>query len=299
MSAKNVSSESKASRGARDDGRAGTSRGERADLLRREFQDVFGLNQYEARVLLAVLQLGSANSSTIARVAQLPRTNTYPAMEALAERGLVERLPGDGVIEWTTPGVEGVIDRLDAAVEDSRDADARRYRARAAQLRSLAAAAFPYIPTTALSDVQVIRGSARVKKLYEQMLSSAASELQMFTRPPYAMPAGYVNPTVIAMLARGIHTRVLYQAGFDDAPEFAVYHAAGVDGRVVESLPLKVVIVDRRAALVGMPDLIDPEGYPTTLYVEHRSFGELLSLAFEQLWVRGHPYVPPGDGGDA
>ena len=273
--------------------RAAAASGPGADMLRREFQEVFGLSLYEARVLLALLQLGSANSSQIARVAQMPRTNTYPVMETLEERGLVQRLPGDGVIGWTTPGIDAVIDRLDAAVEDAREAESRRHRTRADHLRTSLASAFPAIPLETLSDVQVIRGSARVKKLYEQMLSRAQTDLQMFTRPPYAMPNGYVNPTVMDMLARGIHARVLYESGLDDHDEFAVYHAAGVLARVVDALPLKLVLVDRRAALVGMPDLIEPEGYPTSLYVEHTAFGELLSLAFEQLWVTGRPYVPP------
>lgn len=262
-------------------------------MLRREFQEVFDLNLSEARVLFALLQLGSANSSQIARVAQLPRTNTYPVMEALKERGLVQRLPGDGVIEWTTPGVETVMDRLDAAVEDARESEARRHRSRTSDLRAMVATAFPSIPPDALSDVQVIRGSARVKKLYEQMLARATSDLTMFTRPPYAMPEGYVNPTVIEMLGRGIRTRVLYEAGLDGRAEFVVYDQAGVQARVVESVPLKVVIVDSRATLVGMPDLIEPEGYPITLYVEHPAYATLLSFAFEHLWSQGAPYRPP------
>ena len=269
------------------------SRARRAELLRRELQDVFGLNQYEARVLVAVLQLGSANSSTIARVAQLPRTNTYPVMEALEEHGLVQRLPGDGVIEWTTPGVDVVIDRLDAAMEDAREAEARRRQARSSELRALVGGAFPTISAEALSDVQVIRGSARVKKLYEQMLTRAESDLLMFTRPPYVMPNGYVNPAVMQMLERGVPARVVYEEGLDDHDEFAVYHEAGVQARVAASVPLKVVIVDRTASLVGMPDLIEPEGYPTSLYVEHPAYAALLSMAFEQLWATGRPYAPP------
>ena len=269
------------------------ARGPRVDRLRREFQEVFDLNLSEVRVLFALLQLGSANSSQIARVAQLPRTNTYPVMEALEEHGLVQRLPGDGVIEWTTPGVEAVIDRLDAAVEDAREAETRRHHARTRELRGLVGSAFPRIPAQALSDVQVIRGSARVKKLYEQMLTRAESELLMFTRPPYAMPNGYVNPAVIDMLARGVRTRVLYEEGLDTQDEFAVYNDAGVQARVVATVPLKVVIVDSRATLVGMPDLIEPEGYPTSLYVEHPAYATLLSMAFEHLWSTGRPYEPP------
>ena len=289
-----------ANRSNASNSRAGTkqaashgARGPRVDRLRREFQEVFDLNLSEARVLFALLQLGSANSSQIARVAELPRTNTYPVMEALEEHGLVQRLPGDGVIEWTTPGVEAVIDRLDAAVEDAREEDARRHRARAQELRSLVGSAFPTIPAQALSDVQVIRGSARVKKLYERMLTRAESHLLMFTRPPYAMPNGYVNPAVMDMLTRGVRTRVLYEEGLDTQDEFVAYHRAGVQARVVQSVPLKVVVVDSRATLVGMPDLIDPDGYPTSLYVEHPAYATLLSMAFEHLWSSGRPYEPP------
>ena len=54
----------------------------------------FGFTSTEAKVYLALLRLSPATGYAVAREAGLARANTYGALETLATRGVVARLPG-------------------------------------------------------------------------------------------------------------------------------------------------------------------------------------------------------------
>ncbi len=111
------------------------------ESLRRELQEL-GLRPYEARVLLALLRAGSANSAQLAELSGVPRTSTYQVMEALTEQGLAERVPTHGPAVWTCSGWEAVVDALDAAEEER----LREHHARTLQLRQILAEVLPATP---------------------------------------------------------------------------------------------------------------------------------------------------------
>ena len=53
----------------------------------------FGLTEYQARVYLALLSLGTAAAAEIPPVSRVPRTRIYATMRQLHEKGLVQILP--------------------------------------------------------------------------------------------------------------------------------------------------------------------------------------------------------------
>lgn len=112
--------------------------------LRRELQ-ALGLRPYGARVLLALLQAGSANSAQLAQLSGVPRTSIYQVMEALAEQGLVESVPTQGPAAWTSQGWEKVVDALDAGEEEQ----LRQHHARTRRLRRELAELLPSRPAMA------------------------------------------------------------------------------------------------------------------------------------------------------
>jgi sugar-specific transcriptional regulator TrmB len=261
--------------------------------LLRELQEL-GLSPYAARVLLALLRLGSANSADLARVSGVPRTSTYQVLEELSAKRLAARIPGDGPAVWTTPGSAEVMERLDAAEEER----LRQHRSRTARLRETLAQTFAEGPTAALPYVNLVHGTARVKALYERLLSQAQEEVLVFNRPPYTWAPGQPNPVVLETLARDVQTRVLYQAAqLEDSGaetfrrEMDAYHQAGVQGRVVDELPVKLAVFDRRESLLVIPDPVLPDvRYPTTVLVEHAGFAATQAAAFEHFWAEARPY---------
>lgn len=76
------------------------------------------------------------------------------------------------------------------------------------------------------------------------------------------------------------------------APSAAVPAVAtsGVRGAVVDELPIKLAVADRRVALLAMIDPVLPDiGVPTTLFVEHPGFATVQAEAFKRLWETARP----------
>lgn len=259
--------------------------------LRRDLEEL-GLSPYEARVLVALLQLGQAGTSEVTRVADVPRTSTYQVLEALHSKGLAVRLPGGGRATWTTPGSDQVLDRLDMAQEEH----LKRYRARTSELRSALAELTAKRAPATLPYAQLLHSAGELWRTYIRLLGAARSELLMFTRSPF-VAAGTVNPAVLEALERGVQMRVIYwRADLESASplwleELEAYHAAGVDGRVVDDLPIKLMAFDRRACLVGMPNTGESAAaYPTFLLIDHPGYTRIQAAAFEKLWDDAAPY---------
>lgn len=133
----------------RNDGMPATPKGATVmESLRRELEGL-GLPPYQARVLAALLQLGTANSNELARLSGIPRTSTYPVMEALAAQDLVERLPTLGPAEWTCRSWKTVVKALEADGYERM----RQYEAQLGRLRKILAA---------VSTKEAARGSVTV-----------------------------------------------------------------------------------------------------------------------------------------
>lgn len=261
--------------------------------LPRELEEL-GLSPYEARVLLALLRLGSASSVQIATLAKVPRSSSYGVLDELQGKGLVERVPGTGPGVWTSRGSDEVLNRLHGIQEER----LHQHRDRTERVRELLERTFPEGQVAELPFVKVVHDPAETKRMYESLVRSVRTELLVFNRPPYSWAPGSPNPAVMDMLARRVPARVLYQATQVDAPdaegwhlEMEAYHLAGVEGRIVDHLPMKLAIADREHALLSLdhPTLANI-GYPTTMHVEHPGFAAIQADAFEFRWAHAQPY---------
>ncbi len=274
--------------------------------IRDDFEE-FGLNGYQARVLLALLRAGSASPPYLAQLSGVHRTSAYPVLDELATKGLAYQLPGQKAT-WATPGPEKVLNRLLTTQEErlramrARMAETADAIAQVVSARADGAMAAPY--------VQMIAGAAQARSTYDRLLAEVEDEFLVLNRPPYSAAGergrrnraltdiafrDELNPAVIAALGRGVSIKVLYQKSqWDDAASnsfrsaMSGYHRAGVEGRVVDELPMKLVVADRRVALLSLADPVLPEvGFPANLLVAHPGYAGFQADGFDHRWATG------------
>lgn len=285
------------------------------DALRQILADL-GLNGYETNVLVALVRAGSLTATELPRLAAIPRTSVYPVLEALNSKGLAVRISQDRPARWGAPSREEILERLEAAhhqrtkdakerheallreLQASEQAELAEMRARSERARELLEG-FRAPPVAAdMHFARLMHTPRQHARLYDQLLARARQELLVFNTPPYLTPIK-VNPAVLGALERGIDARALYERGdlgADAAEGFcetiAEYSAAGVEGRVVERLPFKLVVVDREVAALMLPDLRAPrQDFSPGLLIEHPDFAAFAAAAFDQFWENAEPYV--------
>ena len=252
-----------------------------------------GLTPYQARLVVALQQAGSANCLDLAKLAGIPRTSVYQVLDELDAKGLASRLPGNGPAVWSSVGRKEALDRLVALEAERLD----QLKARAGQVSKMLDELLPTDRSVSLPYVQVIHDASRVGPLYQQLLAQTEEELLVFNRPPYTKRIGPADPVIVDACRRA-SARVLYQAAqAEDADyhawhyEMDKYHQAGVQARVVEELPIKLAIFDRQKTLLSLDDPILPQvGFPITLLIENPGYASVQANAFENLWPSATPY---------
>jgi sugar-specific transcriptional regulator TrmB len=249
-----------------------------------------GLNRYEAGAYVALTRRGRATGAEVARIAGLPRQRIYDVLDGLVGRGLATVEPG-------RPAYYAAVDP-DQAVTRLLDAERTalvEFEQEAARAVALLAPAYRdgRAETDPLSYIEVLREPAAIAKRFGELQSGAQKELLIFTKPPYAVEPGEYTEG-LELLSRGVVARSVYERSvYDDT---AVVDAVrrfvevGERARVVDHLPLKLVVIDERVAVFTMEDPIAGTTDLTIMIVEHPGFAGLLKLAFEHVWEAGEDF---------
>lgn len=256
----------------------------------------FRLTPREAKVLMALVQAGRAPVTRIAGMVDVERANVYRVLEALAARRLAIRAPRGA--EWSAPARADIAGIL-LAEEEKRH---RALRARSEVVRQLFESMGPPSSEATPSFVHPITRVMEVAKLYDRLIREAQTEILVSNKAPYGGRAVKVIvwPSVVEAVARGVRVRALYEAHELDAAASealrytrVAYDEVGVEGRVVEQVPLRLAVFDRRRALLALNDPDAPERFPTNLFVDHPAFAEFTAQLFDHLWSTGRAYARP------
>ena len=249
-----------------------------------------GLTGYEASAYVALTRRGRATGAEVARIAGLPRQRIYDVLDGLVGRGLAAVEPGRPA-RYTALSPE---DAVDALLAEHR-ASLERMQQDAAEAVRLLTPAYRdgRSENDPLSYIEVLRESAAIAKRFGELEASAQREILVFTKPPYAVqPAENVEG--LELLSRGVVARSVYERSvYDDAAVVAAvrrFVEAGEQARVVDELPLKLVLIDERVALFTMEDPVAGSTELTIMVVEHLGFAALLKLAFEHVWASGEEF---------
>lgn len=261
-----------------------------ADSLCRQLED-FELSAPAARVLVALLQAGTARASELARVAGVNRTSTYQVLEVLRAKRVAEELPGKFAL-WSSPGADEVLRRLVSGHEER----LRRLQGTVGDIRAGLERLLPAEPPATLAPVELVANAARIRRTFARLTEEATTEILIMHLPPYAFATGRVNAEGMRALRRGVSCRALYQLADlrrSEAETFRreheTYMAAGLDARVLPELPTKMALFDREKALLTTrtPAFGD---YPTTIAIRDPGCVTALVYSFEHCWNGALPY---------
>jgi sugar-specific transcriptional regulator TrmB/DNA-binding CsgD family transcriptional regulator len=137
--------------------------------------------------------------------------------------------------------------------------------------------------------VQVIEGQSAIEA-HRQLQSTAARELMITDRPPYAREPRDCREEETVALRRGLRVRCIYHQPSLSQPKYLAQMeadiASGEEARVLPVVPIKVTIVDRKAAL--MPLHVEQPTIACVLVKESALLESIIGF-FESLWDSAVP----------
>jgi len=248
-----------------------------------ELLRALGLSTYEAEVYRALLKVDKAKVQDLARVVAVPRPQIYVALGALLEKGLCREIRGKvtfySAVTPTTAfrsALRQEEDMLKAKAEGVRVLDQEHHRLEPES-----------VPP---NFVQVLKGR-QIRHSIDELTAATTKELFISLKYVKEQTAKSVEGAVkaeTAMLERGIRVRCLYeQAALQhDEVRQALRQLTdrGEEARVIESVPMDLMIFDRRAALFS---LAEERGGVTVFVFAHPSLVESMRLSFDGLWEQG------------
>ncbi|MFF3837988.1 helix-turn-helix domain-containing protein [Streptomyces sp. NPDC001930] len=266
-----------------------------------------GLGRNEEVVYTALLARPTASAQELVRQTGLDESEVAQVLLDLAERGLVviaaeggDRVPdpsGSGSARpsaryrLTPPSVA-----LAPLLVEQRNA---LHRAEAAfsmlteQYRSTAA-------HPAGSVVEVVVGREQVAHRFHQLQRGAQRELLMFlVGEPRAVAREDADISESSALDRGVDFRVVATKDYLDGPDVGrdvrAGMSAGLEIRLAESLPLKMLVSDRERAMVPL-DMADSGGEPSAIVVHRSGLLTALVQLFEREWAQARPLFDTSTG---
>lgn len=245
-----------------------------------------GLTSYEARAYETLVRRDSYTASQVARQSGLPRQRIYDVLGSLVAKGLAVSRPGR-LAKYAAVAPELAVERLLAL---------RRRELNALELdaTSIVAALTPAFAegrtqTDPLEYIEVLRDAGAISRRFAELQTQVQREILVFTKAPYAEPP---QENVVGIeVSRTHEARSVYEASiFEDEALLAGvrrFVEAGERARFVESLPMKLVIIDETIVMFGMSDPVAGSDALTIVVVEHPSLAGVLKLAFDTVWGAG------------
>ncbi|SEE64735.1 regulatory protein, luxR family [Streptomyces sp. 3213] len=148
--------------------------------------------------------------------------------------------------------------------------------------------------------IEVASGEGAIAARLEEMYARAEHEVCLFDTPPYLAPPAPQVDLQADLLKRGIVSRGIYAASALEDPN-ALSRAwnmveLGEQARVLPSVPLKLLVVDGRRALLPLTSS-EAGGY-CAVVVWHSAVTEALQKLFELAWQQATPLGRPAGNGE-
>lgn len=252
-----------------------------------------GLSDVQEQLYRLLVTRSGGSLGQIASQVDRPVEEVAAALDELQAMGFVSRSASRDPQYRPTPPV--LVTEVRARQQEQQ---LQRARVEAAKLQE--AFQSSTLRDGALSLVEVVTGRSAVVQRVMQWQAAAEREIQVLDRPPYASTDRKVTESEVDHLRRGVRARVIYDASALDLPgqpdALRMLAAEGEVARVLNGVPVKLMIADERTAIV--PLALDETGVDGIVVMHANPLIVAMKTLFESLWRVATPVGPADANGE-
>ncbi|THA81696.1 helix-turn-helix domain-containing protein [Streptomyces sp. A0592] len=254
--------------------------------------DVLGLDPDDERVYRALLGRPNSTAPLLGDELVVPHAHVATALSRLVGWGLVTR-SADDRFTAAPPAMA-----LGALISERRDGLRMAEHALVAFAEEHRAA----MTGSSINDlIEVVTGADAIRHRFLQVQQAARTQVRSFITAPFVALPPDENTAEPVALGRGVQFRavldraVLAEPGIvDDAIDSL---GRGVQLRVADELPMKLVLADADLGLV--PLAVTPDGEPGAVLLHRSGLLDALDALFETVWRTAHPLALSATGAKA
>jgi DNA-binding CsgD family transcriptional regulator/sugar-specific transcriptional regulator TrmB len=251
--------------------------------------EIVGLTDFDAQLYRQLLRDPGIPLQQHSEALEVPLATISAAVDRLASAGLIRSGSEDAPLPVDPRSGVGMLVRERRAALDGvaamTDQLAREYSA--GQLLA---------EPTRLIEIAV--GRDAIEARIDDMLRGATEQAVGTDTPPYvADGSAQVSSAELALLDRGVRFRAIYASEVLDHPDWVSRLSSmaerGEQARVLPQVPLKLLIVDGKTAILPLagenPPDSRPSGQARAVVVTDSVLTNALQVLFDQLWAQATP----------
>lgn len=266
----------------------------------------FGLTHYESKCYLSLLGQSSLTAVEVARSAGVPRAKVYEILEGLVNKALCRSFP-DKVNRYSAVNPLILKRKFERSLEDlnaeiklkTEKLDSIRKEGDKVLERLMPLFAEGRNKKDNMNYIEIIKNPEMIRERYLQLVDGAKEEILLFTKPPFdSTPeqAQEQGAKVLDVIKRKVRLRCIYELLESNEKNKWLYNfikwgiGEGEEARVIEKLPMKMAIFDKKIVLLALEDPISKELSLTTQVIEHRALANGLHILFDVMWEKADDY---------
>jgi HTH-type transcriptional regulator, sugar sensing transcriptional regulator len=254
-----------------------------------------GLNNYEAKVYLALLEREYLTVNDIAKISHVPQARIYDILESLMSSGIATLRPGKVKrYQAVEPDVfkEKLIEQLETKLTEQKKTIEktiltfkRKFEVRVENTIN---------DGTSLDYIEIIKDTVALRKRIIGLVKNCRKEILYCIKPPFITrpKATHYDPSqnkpYQIEVTAPVRTLIEIPTNKEDLELWVNRMNASIEDakntRVIKELPMKMAIYDERIVLLHLKDPIIPDGSYTTQIIDQPELARTMKLAFEALW---------------
>ena len=266
------------------------------DKLLRELMEL-GISETESKIYLALLEKRELSALEIHELTNVPRTKVYEITQKMLYRGMCIAKNMGNKKKFQAIEPERVFKKF---INDFQYQIDNKKELAAKIAKSLEPIYSKGMRNVDIKDyVEVISDMASIHERYVCLVKNTKHELLGFVKPPFATQSKKTKlteqeNTEFNILKKGAKARVLYEYGSRDYIELYEHitkcSEQGEESRILDQLPIKMYIFDRRYVLMALSNDKNKNSDLTMIVIDNPGLAEASAMLFNFLWGQAKDY---------
>jgi HTH-type transcriptional regulator, sugar sensing transcriptional regulator len=256
------------------------------------------LTEREAKIYMTLLSKKSFTAVELQRSVNLPRTKIYDVLQKMVRRGIVIERPVDSLKYYEAVNPDLAFKRVVEKYKREFETELEKKLKAAGDLVQLLTPVYEENRdvVSPLDFIEILRDAEYIQKRFITKYVDSKHEVLTFTKGPFIAN----NPSKLQdqmdvqedFLRRGGKSRAVYEL-----PDLLKYDwlwqsmkdmkGSGEEVRIVESLPMKMLIFDSESVMFPLRKGIGEQNTIVSVWIEHTELASACKILFETFWDKG------------
>jgi HTH-type transcriptional regulator, sugar sensing transcriptional regulator len=258
-----------------------------------------GLPSREAEVYLALLQKNEFTAPELTKITKVTRTKIYELLQNLIHKGACNESYRNGqkIFRAIKPelAIKNIISNYENEIERRKKNEIEQMKQAGISIEKELVSLYKSSVnnTESIDYIEILTDKEQIRDKFMTLEKTSKKELLEFTKPPYAGILGENIDVETNMIKNEVKIKSIYE--FKDlAPEessnlikmIEAYEKTGEEVRIINELPIKLVISDETTTMFALNDKISLKPSITSIVIDHPMFAKVLKEVFTSYWEK-------------